>query len=245
MAVEVSAQEYLFRPKTEIDIASVDAEGDNSDLSTTPTPKCLRFNPLHDAESVWWIAVWVLLNHSPVNHPLASCVPQYQQASDIFEHRDIRQNFFTNDGNLVEACKILPPQFHVFTSRLNGFRTLLIAAYIRAESTIGTIEEAAFEFHQACSKWLSSAYQKTPDVLIRFLDASTMNKIMNPTLPPQSPSSRKRKTSPERRERDVSSAKKRATSGRDQPLPRRSRHNSSGARSRRTSGRSKKSTNQQ
>ncbi|KIK22815.1 hypothetical protein PISMIDRAFT_651298, partial [Pisolithus microcarpus 441] len=50
MASEVEAQQYLFQPRG----GKPRREG----------RKCpFRFNPLHDMESLWWIATWTLYYH--------------------------------------------------------------------------------------------------------------------------------------------------------------------------------------
>ncbi|KIK14032.1 hypothetical protein PISMIDRAFT_117779, partial [Pisolithus microcarpus 441] len=50
MANEVEAQKYLFG------LVTVKAPGEDCNL-------LFKFNPLHDMESLWWIAMWTLYYH--------------------------------------------------------------------------------------------------------------------------------------------------------------------------------------
>ncbi|KAI5994025.1 hypothetical protein EDD15DRAFT_2367147 [Pisolithus albus] len=53
MACEVEAQDYLYKCFQKIDKDSLD--------KWLQVP--FRFNPLHDVESIWWIATWILYYH--------------------------------------------------------------------------------------------------------------------------------------------------------------------------------------
>lgn len=54
MAVEVHIQQYIFRPP-QLPSITIDI----------PVQNFWRFNPLHDLESIWWIALWSLLHIVP------------------------------------------------------------------------------------------------------------------------------------------------------------------------------------
>ncbi|KAI6111282.1 hypothetical protein F5141DRAFT_1113645 [Pisolithus sp. B1] len=94
MACEVKAQKYLFQPHGLLPY--------NDD--STP----FRFNPLHDMESVWWIATWTLYHH--VNQEAGQPSTQQINAFHKLFPRWLNSRFSTFSAHL--AFKVLPASFH-------------------------------------------------------------------------------------------------------------------------------------
>ena len=88
VAVEVTSQAYLFRPPPPRMQGAEYEKG-----PPYPRPKHYKFfrNPLHDLESLWWIAVYFIVNKMVDQDSLDSNVPltyklaaQLEVASDLF-----------------------------------------------------------------------------------------------------------------------------------------------------------------
>ena len=102
MAVEVERQLYLCLPTTNLRPAGLDE-------SSTDEPP-FRMNFLHDLESLWWAAIWVLFHHTGANSPTESPDAQLSYFNEAFP-RAIAQvscrDFFTMSGILYKAYKTL------------------------------------------------------------------------------------------------------------------------------------------
>jgi hypothetical protein len=94
MAVEVEARRYLFKGdrkwKVSYRAAPFEDEAETSLLLHTPSmpspfaPQVLfRYGILHDRESIWWIALWCLFMHCPVDDK-SDPDSQSQTASLVF-----------------------------------------------------------------------------------------------------------------------------------------------------------------
>ena len=110
-----------------------------------PSNKELFFhNHLHDLESLWWVAVWVVFyNHfseqtSSQDHPsftLQDARGQLELAKALFPpalDSSLRQNSFQKSELFQEACNQLPGDKRVITAfynRLDLLRRLLIEHY--------------------------------------------------------------------------------------------------------------------
>jgi hypothetical protein len=116
-----------------------------------------KFNCIHDLESTWWIALWVLTHHTPL--PLSS-----SSTSTSSEHNTEIQKIHATtlfppigwSSIYIRACALLQgatireiipslhPSFHHAAERLLDARRLLVRRYKIAEAG-PAINEDAFE----------------------------------------------------------------------------------------------------
>jgi hypothetical protein len=148
MSIEVARQQFLFHPEpgtssSELDkLASLTAQ----DVGTAPRAQAstdVRFfhNHLHDLESLWWIAVWVVFynnfsqrrpSHDPPSLTLEDVQRQLKQAKTLFPsmlHSTLRRDGFQKSESFQEACETLPANKKAFCERLDALRRLLISHY--------------------------------------------------------------------------------------------------------------------
>ncbi len=85
-----------------------------------------RFRFQHDLESLWWIALWILLYR--IKHPAALKV-----AKLVFTYGKIPtqnwKNFFTDTGFASHLKSIIPTEFSSFVVDLADIRTALHSSY--------------------------------------------------------------------------------------------------------------------
>jgi hypothetical protein len=127
---------FLFRPSDEI-VQSIECE--------TETPNLFSHN-LHDLESLWRVAVWmVLYNH--FSKVLKSDDEQPAKSTEFRRQLKLAQFYFPlvpNSGSrrdgfqtsFREACAELPSEKNVICPCLEDLRKLLIKHYKAVESTL-------------------------------------------------------------------------------------------------------------
>ncbi|KAI6046787.1 hypothetical protein EDC04DRAFT_1249687 [Pisolithus marmoratus] len=127
MACEVEAQNYLFTARR------------HTPYGTTFEPR-FRFNPLHDMESIRWIAVWVLFYHvdQEGNQPSSD---QTQWFNHLFRGR-LGSRLSTFCVHIV--YQVLPATFHRPACEIEIMRQELIMAYINSEEDMPPAEEPAY-----------------------------------------------------------------------------------------------------
>jgi hypothetical protein len=111
MSIEVAAQKFLFFPSdpgpssTEVDeFVSITEQ----DVGTARTKVPFYHNHLHDLESLWWVAVWVVF---------------YNYFSEETPSRD-RPSFTLRDAtDQLKLARILFPPVLESTARRDGFQT--------------------------------------------------------------------------------------------------------------------------
>ena len=103
MSIEAAAQMFLFAPraKSSFDEESYSAWEQERGLAQTEIP--FFHNHLHDLESLWWVAVWMVFH----NH--------ISEAEPSFTLPDVKHR-------LDQARKLFPPAFN-YDTRLLGFQT--------------------------------------------------------------------------------------------------------------------------
>jgi hypothetical protein len=155
MSIEVAEQEYLFRPPlphpdasfTEI-MQGIQQTGTRNATSKTqdePTVVLFSHNHLHDLESLWWVAVWmVFYNHLSKSKQSDECLStdirdvdhQLDLARTLFPpilESSRRQNGF--QLSFTKRCEGLPSNKKVISGYLEGFRQILVKHYLAIEST--------------------------------------------------------------------------------------------------------------
>jgi Fungal protein kinase len=146
MSIEVAAQTYLFvppAPRTMLDdFFSARKQGEW--MAQTEVP--FSHNHLHDLESLWWVAVWMVFYNyfsegTPSRDPPSLTL---QDAEDLLRLAEIlfppmlsstgRQIGFQHPTSFLRTCDQLPRNETVIYGGLNHLRQLLISNYSDIEA---------------------------------------------------------------------------------------------------------------
>jgi hypothetical protein len=145
MPVEVDSQAYTFLPVSPV----------SSDFLIQETPPLppFRQNYLHDLESIWWIAAFILFccrdkseEEEWSEQEAHQVTEQLQVVHQMFPrvlHSASRHRIFTVSSVFTHLIKHLPSAFLPVASRLDGARGVLVERYMIAEAG-SVIDEAAF-----------------------------------------------------------------------------------------------------
>ncbi|KAI5115422.1 hypothetical protein M0805_004009, partial [Coniferiporia weirii] len=132
-----------------------------SGLDDEPAAPPLSYNCLHDMESVWWAAIWMLFLHEDSSEKSerteADRIQQAETANELFPRQmifDKRVLFLISRYTFKERTRCLPQSFQKIIAHPFSLRGALRTRYIQAEATLPTIDEDAFngvhkEFVQA------------------------------------------------------------------------------------------------
>jgi Fungal protein kinase len=173
--VEVNGRTYLFR----------DAE----DESEGPV---FKFNCIHDLESTWWIALWVLFHHTPLDDE-EDRKDQVVHAASLFPAVGtslVRVAVFTQGRNIRKNLPSLHPSFRPATERLIVARKLLVQRYKIAEAGPSINEDAFDGLHQEMAAIWQGCRDEFPDIGYRWVLSSKHGATDDPDSAPQ-PSSKK------------------------------------------------------
>lgn len=168
VAVEVAAQAYLFQPIRER-------------LSTEPpvtiTKREFRYNPLHDLETIWWDALYFVVNRTvedsekhTYNHP-AQCA----LADELFYECHGRSMVMLTSG-LPSRLRCLHPSLANISAVLEQVRRIIQNAYITSEAPNESIKfKVADPINIAIRPYFDriSKYLEDRDIQIRPLFDTT------------------------------------------------------------------------
>ena len=109
-----------------------------------------RYNPLHDLEALWWIAIYFPMARTIVNdgtdvpHPSDADSDQLQQqrlsAERLFWKGNYRYNAFTLNGPLMQELRSLHPAVSWFWRPLEAIRRSVTLSYRHIEQDMATRE---------------------------------------------------------------------------------------------------------
>ena len=142
MSIEAAAHKFLFRPSVRSSVAS----SSNFDqllaaMKKRKVPEIPFFhNHLHDLESLWWVAVWVIF-YNDFSEPEPSFTFQDAQlrlglARKLFppSYKDCtRRDCLQSSFNFTEICKTLPLNKEDIYNSLDLLRGLLLDHYEAVE----------------------------------------------------------------------------------------------------------------
>jgi hypothetical protein len=179
-AIEVRDRRYLFRDETF-----------DANLSSH---HALKFNCLHDLESVWWIAVWVLFHHTPMDNK-EDCSTQILRAAQLFPpagNSEMRVGAFLA-GTIRYIVGDLAPAFQPGAIKMLDARTQLILCYKAAEKG-SPIDEIVFNgIHESLVAIWQKARDESRHIEYRFaLWTPKRGATEEPTSDPQGPSKKSR-----------------------------------------------------
>jgi hypothetical protein len=146
MSIEVAAQEFLFLPRPRLTTANLRQRG-HQDVISAPagqTEVPFSHNHLHDLESLWWVAVWILFyNHfskeetSSRSVTLHDAEQRLRLAQTLFP--PVRGSDTCRDGFQTVFQKKyykLPEDNRPFGANLDVIRQLLITQYNDVEANL-------------------------------------------------------------------------------------------------------------
>lgn len=145
MAVEVSVGTYLFEPIEE-NVFMVDIEPDSDSVHP------FRHNPIHDLESIWWLAMWSIFNYYPDNIGADPEALENQRHS----YEALFSPGFALDKERISALTSRRPSFlssivspfHAVGQLAFRLRNMLRVSYNKAETTL-PIKSDCQVFHSA------------------------------------------------------------------------------------------------
>lgn len=169
MAVEVDMKQHLFIPRKEPwRLPSVEPPGTVWDLlsgevsesqtsstspptsATKPTIRVFRYNPLHDLESLWWVAVYFLYRREIVQptgvassrqSESASWNPEAQRAyADKIFCDQLARYIAITDADFGRNIEVLHPSIRPLASLLENVRVQLVAFYRKAEADTDSVD---------------------------------------------------------------------------------------------------------
>jgi hypothetical protein len=133
MAVEVEERDFLFyKEQPPKDPFAEDYHGHES-LPIIP----FRYNPLHDLESIWWIAVWTIFLRQVVGRPPQDHLKQREAYKALFPGyvgATSRQLAFKSRTKLSGHLESLSPEFGLAGDLLGAFAQKLRDCYENAEA---------------------------------------------------------------------------------------------------------------
>src|ERR1700691_3780472 len=148
MSIEVSAQQFLFTPHNQDNNFTEVMQGvempKQNDIESAAVP--FSHNHIHDLESLWWVAVWmVFYNHfsksqQSSEEPLFSLLDAQRQlelAGTLFptymKSIDRRDGF---QRSFLKTCGDLPSSKKAICAYLNALRRIIIRNYVLIESKL-------------------------------------------------------------------------------------------------------------
>jgi hypothetical protein len=134
---------------------------------------------LHDVESVWWTACWLIFSNG-IHDEGNDLQKQLQDARELFPGKltdGLRATFFMNGLGISTHCASLSKQFHKIALVLDSLRCHLLARYKVVESHeniehIGSLSAEPTEIHQLFKDVFHRAarlHAKTRVALLRIL----------------------------------------------------------------------------
>ena len=154
MAVEVDDQDYTFVPAKSLEevLAEIDAYTREAERDP-PHPKehpDFFHNPLHDLESLWWIAVYVVLqNEATQNNTVGPTQSdeswdsnaQLVYATKLFSDSLARSNIIEGRGRFLDNMRqVLHHSMKPLALYLEALRRELVHTYRDAEKNVNTID---------------------------------------------------------------------------------------------------------
>ncbi|KAL1742346.1 hypothetical protein HDZ31DRAFT_43487 [Schizophyllum fasciatum] len=144
VAAEVVHNDFLSIPKIKSE-DRITREVDDSDDDETPAdsqpvatpPLTWRFRDVHDLESIYWLALWLLFRHGTTRpvHSEYDPIKQKERYNEIFPHWEFsdkaaREDVLKDEDVLIGALKLLPEEWNAIMSPgLRDFQVRLMATY--------------------------------------------------------------------------------------------------------------------
>jgi Fungal protein kinase len=182
MSIEVAAQTFLFRPPSPRDSASADEMIQRAETIQNVTASVpFSHNHLHDLESLWWVAVWMVFYNYFSEVLLSDDRPL--KLTDVEKQLKLARTLFPlslkSFDRLVgfqtsfrDTCVGLPSNKKTICYHLDSARAILIKHYKIVESTLPqSIEPNASknEIYEDFTKFFSASRDASRDMLLDFI----------------------------------------------------------------------------
>ena len=140
-------------------------------------PPRFRYNPLHDMESLWWIAVYLVINREvdvedTSDEVAARLIQQKRFAAQLFHRKDERYLAITSNNFFLRHLPQLHPSLSTVGSMLFETLVLLCDAYLEAEKSDVPDCRAADDLHEEFHRCFQTAMESlaTRDIHVRPFD---------------------------------------------------------------------------
>ena len=182
MSIEVAAQDFLFVPsEPRLRPIELDEETEQ-DEGTAQTEVPFSHNHLHDLESLWWVAVWmVFYNHFSKSQqsgeePLSSLLDAQRQlklAGTLFptymKSIDRRDGF---QRSFLKTCGDLPSSKKAICAYLNALRRVIIRNYVLIESKLPQtvdLNASMDDIYEKFTEVFATSKEKYADFSLAFI----------------------------------------------------------------------------
>ncbi|KAJ3555678.1 hypothetical protein NM688_g2446 [Phlebia brevispora] len=204
IALEVKFGNYLFLPEPKIpnilegcppgfDVAKFYAENEEReargeeplpfpgiiDLDSIVPPPDFSYNPLHDLESLWWIAAFFIITRTVEGAEDATkkatqrMEAQRKLAYDLFSGRTKRYDVIQKKDYFMTSLSCLHPSLRKVAKLVESAREHLVTGYITTEKNLDPenleIKHDVYTAFQTCFDAISSKL-KDRDILVRRLE---------------------------------------------------------------------------
>lgn len=192
MSIEVAAQMFLFTPRRSHpsanfiqkvqQIKQLKERAATNIKQDKPANLPFSHNHLHDLESLWWVAVWIVFyNHfsksqQPDEEPLSDlqvAERQLRLAGTLFpsvmKSTDCQNGFQTS---FSQVCEDLPRNKETICTYLEALRTTLVDHYIAIESTLPkfiTSTTSEDDIYEEFKEALTASCKDYSDFMLTFI----------------------------------------------------------------------------
>ncbi|KIP01109.1 hypothetical protein PHLGIDRAFT_123659 [Phlebiopsis gigantea 11061_1 CR5-6] len=154
-----------------------------------PRP-AFKYNPLHDLESVWWVAVYVWLCSCPVKNDAKMDQAAWSErlqaharlATRVFRNNDFRRSFLSVEDTLTEELELLLPSFAAIGEELDAVRETIMCTYLEAEEDTSMITfqvaEHAYEDILDSLSAIQASLAGEKDIKLSFTDTRAMDEYL-------------------------------------------------------------------
>ena len=182
-AVEIEREMYCFPPVNNAPLCQwLELLREGRHQKQPPTHPVL-FNPLHDHESVWWIACWALLHYIPADDIPLDDERLHEQVD--YARRLFHPTVFAPErievlryGLPREVAENIPKRFSLLSGIVSAIGNSFVQRYMRAEENPAQIEEQAFEgFWRDLSQAYKMLVEHFKGVKVKILDFKVKRKL--------------------------------------------------------------------
>ena len=181
MSIEVAVQSFLFKPPPSSNATAVDQWRMAKKIGEAwgPTEVLFFHNHLHDLESLWWVAVWVVFyNHfspSGDQFTLRDAEDQLKKARILFPPMvgsTTRRDAFQGSELFKKACDLLHPNKKSVYLGLKILREQLIKHYNAVEKELPLsirLEFSEDDIYDDFAGLFLNLKEDSPDLMLDFI----------------------------------------------------------------------------
>ncbi|KAJ3542253.1 hypothetical protein NM688_g5988 [Phlebia brevispora] len=163
MSLEVAAHSYLFRQASPAEEPRK-TRGKKSAHNNSKLP--FLYNPLHDLESLWWVALFFIVAGKVIDDKSGSFMENARRedqanfAKKLFRTYTYRTRAFQDSDCFEKVLDSLHPALEEVGLALDMLRNFLLAAYVDAEKDVQNIQfDVAVGVHACFIEFFGSLAQ--------------------------------------------------------------------------------------